>query len=147
MTPIRPECAPLPPGVVLPPMAAPEALQGPLQTQKAADAGGGNGRGKQRPNKPNQTRQSSKSCGKEPRHNPNRFETINTFVDVTAEWPAAFEWLGRLMAFVRNRPYDPQVLDGPQTVKETLARYRGMSCSAKYAEAVWAAGNYPTEIL
>lgn len=71
----------------------------------------------------------------------------NTFVDITPEWPAAIEWLGRLMAFVRNRPYDPQVLDNAQTVKETLARYRGLSCGAKYAEAVRAAGNYPVEVL
>ena len=83
MTPIRPKCAPLPPGAVLPPMAAPEAIQGLPQTHRAADAGAGNGRGRQRPNKPNQTRQSSNSRGREPRHNPSRFETINTFVDVT----------------------------------------------------------------
>jgi len=71
----------------------------------------------------------------------------DTFVDITAEWPAAMEWLGRLMAFVRNKPYDPQTPDGSQTVKETLARYRGLACGVKYAEAVRAAGNYPREIL
>lgn len=71
----------------------------------------------------------------------------NTFVDITPEWPAAMEWLGRLMAFVRNKPHDPQTPDGSQTMKETLARYRGLASGVKYAEAVWAAGNYPREIL
>jgi N-acetylglucosamine malate deacetylase 1 len=52
-----------------------------------------------------------------------------------------------LMAFVRNRPYDPQSLDASQSVKEVLARYRGLTCGVKYAEAVWAAGAYPRESL
>jgi LmbE family N-acetylglucosaminyl deacetylase len=71
----------------------------------------------------------------------------NTYVDVSAEWPAAIEWLGRLMAFVRNRPYEPNASEGAVAVKETLARYRGLACGARYAEAVWAAGAYPHEIL
>jgi len=71
----------------------------------------------------------------------------NTFVDITSEWPVAMEWLGQLMAFVRNRPYDPQSPDATLNVKETLARYRGLTCGVKYAEAVWAAGAYPREIL
>ena len=71
----------------------------------------------------------------------------NTFVDVTGEWPAAMEWLGQLMAFLRNRPYDPQSPDAAQAVKETLSRYRGLACGVKYAEAVWATGAYPREIL
>jgi len=71
----------------------------------------------------------------------------NTFVDITSEWPAATEWLGQLMAFVRNRPYDPQSPDPAVNVKETLARYRGLTCGVKYAEAVWATGAYPREIL
>jgi N-acetylglucosamine malate deacetylase 1 len=71
----------------------------------------------------------------------------NTFVDVSSDWPAAMEWLGRQMAFTRNRPYDPNVLDPSQTVKETLARYRGMTCGVKYAEAVWATGAYPHDIF
>lgn len=71
----------------------------------------------------------------------------NTFVDVTLEWPAAMEWLGQLMAFVRNRPYDPQTPDASQGVKETLARYRGLACGAKFAEAIYATRGYPSEIL
>ena len=71
----------------------------------------------------------------------------DTFVDVSLEWLAAIEWLGQLMAFVRNRPYDPKTPDPAQTVKESLARYRGLSCGVKYAEAVRATGAYPREIL
>jgi LmbE family N-acetylglucosaminyl deacetylase len=70
----------------------------------------------------------------------------NTFVDVTPEWPAAIEWLGQLMAFLRNRPFDPQSPDAALTAKETLARYRGQACGTKYAESVWATGAYPREI-
>jgi len=70
----------------------------------------------------------------------------NTFVDVTAEWAAAMEWLGQLMAFVRGRPYDPQTPDGAQNAKETLARYRGAACGVRYAEALWASRAYPGEI-
>ena len=71
----------------------------------------------------------------------------NTFIDVSAEWPAAMEWLGQLMAFVRNRSYDAQSPDPSQNTKEALARYRGLACGVKYAEAVWAASNHPQEIL
>lgn len=71
----------------------------------------------------------------------------NTFVDVTLEWPAASEWLGRLMALMRNRPFDPKTPESAVAVKETLARYRGLACGVKYAEAVWATGAYPQEIL
>jgi LmbE family N-acetylglucosaminyl deacetylase len=71
----------------------------------------------------------------------------NTFVDVTRGWPQAMEWLGQLMAFVLNRPYDPKTPDAAQTAKEALARYRGLTCGVKYAEALWAPNVYPREIL
>lgn len=71
----------------------------------------------------------------------------NAFVDVTAEWPAAMDWLGRLMAFVRDRPYDPSSPDSSGGVKETLARYRGLASGVKYAEAIWATGAYPQDGL
>ena len=71
----------------------------------------------------------------------------NTFVDVTDEWPQAIEWLGRLMALVRNQEYDPSKLDGAQRTKEALARYRGQTCGATYAEALQATNAYPQEIL
>lgn len=83
MTPIRPKHTPLPPGAVLPPMAALDARQGPLQPSEAAGTAARAARGNQGPNKPNQTRPSSKSRGKEPRQKLHRFETINTFVDIT----------------------------------------------------------------
>jgi hypothetical protein len=34
-----------------------------------------------------------------------------------------------------------------QTVKETLARYRGLPSGVKYAEAVWATGAYTQDML
>jgi LmbE family N-acetylglucosaminyl deacetylase len=71
----------------------------------------------------------------------------NAFVDITAECQSAMEWLGGLMAFVQKRPYDPKSPEGALTVKETLARYRGMTCGVKYAEAVWASRAYPVEIF
>lgn len=71
----------------------------------------------------------------------------NVFVDVTDGWPEAMEWLGRQMAFVRNRPYDPETPDRSGEVKEALARYRGLTCGVQYAEAVRAMGAYPMEIL
>lgn len=83
MTPMRPEHAPLPPGVVLPPMEAPEALQGPPETPEAAPPGDGTAPGKQRPNKPNQTRRPSKSPDAKGSHHSSRFASINTFVDMT----------------------------------------------------------------
>lgn len=71
----------------------------------------------------------------------------NTFVNVTETWSSAMEWLGRLMAFVRNKPYDPEELDGAQTAKANIARYRGAACGAKYAEALWAMNPQAVEIL
>ncbi len=83
MTPIRPERAPLPPGAVLPPMAAPEALQGPPLASEAATLAHGTAIGKQRPNKPNQTRRPSKSPDAKDSRQSSRFASINTFVDIT----------------------------------------------------------------
>jgi LmbE family N-acetylglucosaminyl deacetylase len=71
----------------------------------------------------------------------------NTFVDVTLGWSQAMEWLGQLMAFVLNRPYDPKSPDGAQIAKESLARYRGLACGVRYAEALWAPDVRSQEIL
>jgi LmbE family N-acetylglucosaminyl deacetylase len=71
----------------------------------------------------------------------------NTFVDVSDVWPSAMEWLGQLMAFVRQKPYDPANPDGALATKTTLARYRGAGCGAKYAEAFWAMHTRPAQIL
>lgn len=71
----------------------------------------------------------------------------NTFVDVSDDWPQAIDWLGRLMALVRNEEYDPKRLDAAQQAKEALALYRGKTCGVKYAEAVYASHHRPREIL
>jgi LmbE family N-acetylglucosaminyl deacetylase len=70
----------------------------------------------------------------------------NTFVDVSAEWPTIAEWLGRFMALTRGEKYDRAKIDGAVMAKEALARYRGMTCGVKYAEALSSANAYPQEI-
>lgn len=71
----------------------------------------------------------------------------NTFVDVSDDWQQAMNWLGQLMALVRNEPYDAEKRDGAQLAKQSLADYRGRTCGAKYAEAIRACNAYPQEIL
>jgi LmbE family N-acetylglucosaminyl deacetylase len=71
----------------------------------------------------------------------------NTFIDISPEWPAASAWLGELMAFVRNRPYVAGAPDAATEVKETLARYRGLACGARHAEAIWATKPYKQELF
>jgi LmbE family N-acetylglucosaminyl deacetylase len=71
----------------------------------------------------------------------------DTFVDVSEEWPAAIDWLGKLMAIVRNEPYKPGSRDGAQQTKEAIALYRGRTCGARFAEAVRAEYHYPKDIL
>jgi LmbE family N-acetylglucosaminyl deacetylase len=71
----------------------------------------------------------------------------NTFVDVSDVWPTAVEWLGQLMAFVRAKPYDELSPDSSVLTKTTLARYRGATCGARYAEAVWAMQTKPAQIF
>lgn len=61
--------------------------------------------------------------------------TPDTYVDVSDVWPAAVEWLGGLMAFVRNKPLDVQA-DAAVETKTVLARYRGLACGVRYAEAL-----------
>ena len=71
----------------------------------------------------------------------------DTFVDVSAEWDRAIDWLGRFMALVRGEPYKAGTRDAAQRVKESLASYRGTTCGVRYAEALRAVDHYPREIL
>lgn len=71
----------------------------------------------------------------------------DTFVDITPEWPQAIDWLGRLMAFVRNQPYQAGKLDSAQQMKEAIALYRGKTCGVQYAEALRAMYKAPQQIL
>lgn len=71
----------------------------------------------------------------------------DTYVDVTEVWQEANDWLGELMAAMRNVPYDKTKSDGAQSAKEALARYRGSACGVRYAEALRAVHARPREIL
>ena len=71
----------------------------------------------------------------------------DTFVDISDYWPKASEWLGRQMAVMENREYDPAQQHAAVRTKETLARYRGQTCGVQFAEAVWAARRRPVGVL
>ncbi|MCE9604776.1 MAG: PIG-L family deacetylase [Planctomycetia bacterium] len=71
----------------------------------------------------------------------------DVFVDVSDVWPRAIEWLGRLMALVRNETYVPGDPDSARQTKESLARYRGQTCGVKYAEALRGMNVEPREVL
>ena len=64
-----------------------------------------------------------------------------------AEWDAAREWLGRLMAFVGRAAWDPAKPDAATELKTVLARYRGLACGVRYAEALKAVRATPRVII
>jgi N-acetylglucosamine malate deacetylase 1 len=72
--------------------------------------------------------------------------TPDTFVDISADWASASAWLGELMAFVRNAPFDP-AKDAALNTKTTLARYRGLACGCQYAEALRSVRPHPQTLF
>jgi LmbE family N-acetylglucosaminyl deacetylase len=71
----------------------------------------------------------------------------DTYVDVSDVWQEASDWLGELMAALRNEAYDRAKPDGARQAKESLARYRGSACGVKYAEALRSFRPRPQDIL
>lgn len=69
----------------------------------------------------------------------------DTYVDISAEWDTAREWLGRLMAYVRQEAYDPAKPQAALEAKTVLARYRGLACGVRYAEAFKSTRPVPRE--
>ena len=72
--------------------------------------------------------------------------TPDTYVDVSEEWNGIQEWLGGLMAHVRNKPLDP-AKDAAIEAKITLARYRGAACGVQYAEALRSVRPLPRDLF
>jgi LmbE family N-acetylglucosaminyl deacetylase len=71
----------------------------------------------------------------------------DTYVDITAEWDPAREWLGRLMAFVLGAVWDPAKPDAATDLKSILARYRGAASGVRYAEALKAVRGTPRDTI
>ncbi|HUQ95425.1 MAG TPA: PIG-L family deacetylase [Bryobacteraceae bacterium] len=71
----------------------------------------------------------------------------DTFVDVSRQWDSAKEWLGKLMAMMRNEEYSAKKTDAAVELKETLVAYRGRTCGVRYAEALRAYQQPPRDIF
>lgn len=71
----------------------------------------------------------------------------DTFVDISDDWQKASEWLGRLMALVRNERYDPTTPTLAVEAKSALSRYRGATCGVRYSEAFRATQAWPQEVF
>lgn len=70
-----------------------------------------------------------------------------TFVDVSDEWPAAMEWLGRTMAVLSGVEHAPGFEHEALRVKATLGAYRGLACGVRHAEAVRPMDAFPRDIF
>ena len=71
----------------------------------------------------------------------------DTFVDVTKEWAASTEWLGKLMALMRDQTYPQSQRDPAVDLKTAIAAYRGATCGVRYAEALRAYDQRPTTLF
>jgi LmbE family N-acetylglucosaminyl deacetylase len=71
----------------------------------------------------------------------------DTFVDITADWTVASEWLGRLMALMRNQTYPPVQRDPAVDLKAAIAAYRGATCGVRYAEALRSYDQRPVSLF
>ena len=80
----------------------------------------------------------------------------DTYVDVTAEWDAAREWLSRLMRLAYGAPAERNVSKPERsgadahpavTLKETVAAYRGAASGVHRAEALRSLDVSPVDIL
>ena len=71
----------------------------------------------------------------------------NTFVNVSDEWDEAMQWLGSLNSWVQQKELEKGKLIGSMATKEALARYRGITCGSRYAEALWTPSRRTSEIL
>ncbi|NQZ69674.1 MAG: hypothetical protein HRT89_16570, partial [Lentisphaeria bacterium] len=71
----------------------------------------------------------------------------DTYYDVSDVWVESTEWIGKLMALVQNKTYDPKIVDPAVKVREVLLAYRGAACGIDYAEAFRAGNAYAQDIL
>lgn len=59
----------------------------------------------------------------------------------------AAEWLGKLMALMRNQTYSTGQRDSAVELKTAIAAYRGATCGVRYAEALRAYDQRPVKLF